>query len=204
MAARLKLLAGERQPGESARAVQACNDFLRQGPGRSLPRLLKRYTKTHQDPPTRSLDTLKDWSAKYGWTARAEAFDVGVEKLKNIQRQKELGTGLALDFKRVHDLKVLALRLRRQVYARDGAGRMFNLWLRDVKWIGSGELGREVDIERFNAALVDQYRGTLDDLARETGGRKQRIEQENFGPGGGPIPITIIEAIPPDQQDESE
>lgn len=208
----IELLAGERQPGESARAVQACNDFLRQGPGRSLARLLRKYGKMRENAaPTTSEDTLSNWSRRFGWQARAEAFDAEVEELKNIQRQKELGTGLALDHKRVHDLKILALRLKRQIYARDDAGRMFNLWLRDVKWIGSGELGREVNVERFNSALVDQYRGALDDLARETGGRKQRVEQETFGPGGGPIPITIIEAVPPEQsppegpqQDESE
>ena len=39
--AALRLLAGRRQKGESSRAVQGCNDFLRMGPGRSIAALAR-------------------------------------------------------------------------------------------------------------------------------------------------------------------
>ena len=46
----VQLLAGERCEGESDRAVVACNDYLRLGPGRSLRKLLKKPGKTRQNP----------------------------------------------------------------------------------------------------------------------------------------------------------
>lgn len=49
-----------------------------------------------------------------------------------------------------------------------------NLWVADVKSIGSGEFAERVDIERFNSALVEQYRKVLEDIAKETGGRVQK------------------------------
>ena len=62
------LLAGVAQSGEDAPAIQACNDFLRLGPGRTLRGVLAAYSNMPQEaPPTRSLDTLKKWSRRYGW-----------------------------------------------------------------------------------------------------------------------------------------
>jgi hypothetical protein len=73
------------------------------------------------------------------------------------------------------------------------------VWLPDVKQIGGGEHAERVDIVRFNAALIEQYRGTLDDLAKETGGRKQKMEVT--GKDGGPVmhKITTIEVVRPPQ-----
>lgn len=49
------------------------------------------------------------------------------------------------------------------------------LWVRDYK----GVAGVPYEIERFNSALVAQWRGTQDDAAKETGGRKLRSENTN-------------------------
>ena len=46
--------------------------------------------------------------------------------------------------------------------------------MREVKVIGSGKNAREVTVERFNAGEVEQLRGVLADLAKETGGREER------------------------------
>lgn len=43
------------------------------------------------------------------------------------------------------------------------------LMARDVKWIGGFEDGREVQVERFDAALVAQFRALLRDVAEELG-----------------------------------
>lgn len=62
----------EKRRGESARAYAAFLAYCRMGPGRSLQRLHRLYTTTTppEAPPTRSLDTLKDWSGRNAWIER--------------------------------------------------------------------------------------------------------------------------------------
>jgi hypothetical protein len=156
-----------------------------------LPALIEIYTKSNQDIPiTRSLATLKKWSATWGWDKRAEAYDAELERLKNERRERIMNEGLALDFERTDELKQLAQFLLRQLYDQDTAGKYYNLWLKDFKQIGAGEHSEKVEIERFNAALIDQLRGALDDLAKETGGRAQKHEVS--GADGGPLTIKLI------------
>jgi hypothetical protein len=182
----LEPLAGQRQKKESSKAVQACNDYLRAGPGRSLVVLCQQYSKSHQEsPPTLFLGTLKKWSSRYGWAERAESYDAKLEQQKTERAQEIMQSGLALDHERVVHLKHLSSFLEDQIYEQGKDGVYHNVWLPDVKQIGSGETAERVDIERFNSALIDQYRGTLDDLAKETGGRKTKTEHS--GPDGGPI-----------------
>jgi hypothetical protein len=50
------------------------------------------------------------------------------------------------------------------------------LWTDQVKMIGSGPFAKEVDYEEFNTAEVTQYRGVLDDIAKELGHRKTGVE----------------------------
>jgi len=63
------------------------------------------------------------------------------------------------------------------------------LWTDDVKGVGSGDVAEVIDYEVFNAAEVIQYRGVLDDIAKETGGRA--IRNEHTGADGGAIVIDI-------------
>lgn len=182
----LMLLAGERHESETDRAVQGCNDYLRMGPGRSQRKLLKKYQRGSTakspriTPPTRNVDTIKNWSAKFGWPARASAYDAEREAERNVKRQEVFEKGLALDYERVTKLKRLAINLEKQIYETiDGTLPGFEqhkLWLRDVKQVGSGEEAQRVDIVRFNSALLEQYRAVLADLAAEVGDRKQRQE----------------------------
>lgn len=169
----LELLAGERKDNESDRAVQACNDYLRLGAGRSLRKLAQKYAKTRQStPPTDSIETLKVWSADYEWKQRSSQYDAELEAIRNEKRRKEFEAGLALDYERVNKLKGLANLLEQDLSV--------HLWLDDAKSIGSGEFAERVDLIRFNSALVEQYRGVLDDLAKEVGGRKVRTENLNI------------------------
>ena len=109
-------LTGDRAAGETDSAVIACNDWLRLGPGRTLPLLLAKYTKTRQNaPPTTSLDTLKDWSRNFGWKARATIYDAGIEDAKTARRDKYLNSGFALDYERVRVLGTIARLLEREV-----------------------------------------------------------------------------------------
>jgi hypothetical protein len=168
----IELLAGQAQSSESSKALQACNDFLRLGPGRTLPALLEhydQYTEIHQNtPPTTSLDTLKRWSTQYGWQARGEEYDRQLESLKDERRRAVMEEGLALEYERVAALKRLADFLIEQVYEQGTGGVYHNVWVPDVKQIGFGDLYERVDIERFNSAILAQLRATLADIAHET------------------------------------
>jgi hypothetical protein len=204
-----QLLAGERQPGESRKAILACNDFLRLESGRSLPMLAQRYAAFNDiQPPTRSLPTLKNWSATYGWQERAAAYDIAQDEKRTAEtearRRQALDTGLALDYERVLALKELAGLLLEEIQVESDVSETYveeddegnpklktvtttrrsNVWLGDVKQIGSGESAQKVNIVRFNNAIFEQFRGLLDDLAKETGGRVKRTDITS---GGKPV-----------------
>ena len=190
---KLVLLAGERKENETDRAVQACNDYLRMGPGRSLSKLLTKYTKVHKNTqPTESFDTLKRWSAEFDWRARASAYDAEQDSIKNEKRRKIFEQGIALDYERVTKLKRLAGFLEKQIFdtlsaleeiadsepvsASQPGFENYKVWLPDVKQVGSGEFAERVDIVRFNAPLISEYRAVFADLAAETGGRRQKVD----------------------------
>jgi hypothetical protein len=197
----LQPLKGQRQKGETDSAIVACNDWLRLGTGRTLPELAQKYGDMQPSAtPTQSVSTLETWSSKFKWTERATEYDADYEAIKNAERQAVVSYGLALDYERIRRLKRLADMLEAQIYERSKDGVFHNIWVPDVKQIGSGDSAERVDIERFNAALISEYRSTLDDLAKEVGDRKQRTEIAN-APGetlrhefvnAPPIPISIL------------
>lgn len=182
----VELLAGQRIESESSKAIQACNDYLRMGPGRSLQKLCQTYAESGPEkPPTRHIATLKEWSRYYEWQGRVALYDTAIQEQKKAFADEAMQTGLALTYERVLALKRLASTLTGEIWNEDGGLVPGKVWLKDAKQIGGGLLAERVDLIRFNAPLIEQYRGTLDDLARETGGRKQQFEHS--GPGGGPI-----------------
>lgn len=173
----IDLLSGQLQKGESDSAVIACNEWLRLGAGRTLPDLLERLTDTSQlSPITRSLGTLKQWSMNFGWAERAKEYDAGWEARKNAEREAMLNHALASEYGRLRRLYRLEAMLEAQIYERGLDDVLHNIWVPDVKSIGGGENAERVDIERFNSALLEQYRKVLDDIAKETGGRVQKQE----------------------------
>jgi len=150
------------------------------GPGRSLAKLCDRYLSATELPPTKRIKTLKDWSRNYGWQIRVDEYEAELERQKTERRQQIMESGLAQEFERTDELKTLAQFLIDQVYEQGEDGVYHNVWLPDVKQIGSGEFAERIDIERFNAAIIHELRGVLDDLAKETGGRAQRQKSENL------------------------
>lgn len=89
-------------------------------------------------------------------------------KLKEIQEADDydaLTTGLALKEERVKRLQELAKLIEGDLFGD-------RLWLDRVKAAGF----MRVDYEEFNATEVQQYRGVLDDIAKEMGQRKQQVE----------------------------
>lgn len=179
-------LNGERQKSESDNAVLACNDYLRMGAGRSLAKLAEEYSKSEETlAPTQSLGTLTNWSTKFDWQERAALYDAEIERQKDKQVKENMQKYLALDYWRVQKLVELADFLEKQLYEQGtdllGNPVYHNVWVPDVKQVGSGEFAEKVDIERFNAPLISEYRATLDDIAKETGGRAKKDKQEHSG-----------------------
>jgi hypothetical protein len=92
--------------------------------------------------------------------------------LAAIQKAGEfdaLTQGLALKEVRVQKLQQLAALLEADLFGGF-------LWTEQTKSVGSGLTQEIVDYEEFNASEVSQYRGVLDDIAKEMGGRIQKQE----------------------------
>lgn len=177
-------LAGERQAGETSKAIQALNDYLRMGSGRSMQKLCDRYQTNAETSPTKRLATLKEWSVAYGWQERAESYDAQTEAVKNQRRSELLEAGLALDYERISELTEIYAKLKAE-FADKG------LWYTDIKLSAKGDT---VEVDVFNKALIDCLRGALDDVAKETGGRKQKTEVT--GKDGEPLnAIAYIEVV---------
>jgi hypothetical protein len=83
-------------------------------------------------------------------------------------QESALTTGYAVKETRVRKLNELAERIEQSVIDR--------LWVPDVKGVGSGDAAQIVDFEYFNKAGVDAYRGVVDDIAAEVGGRVNKNE----------------------------
>lgn len=97
--------------------------------------------------------------------------------------QEALSEGLALKAERVRKLKQLAALMERDLFGGF-------LWTEDVKGVGSGEAATIVDYEEFNRGEVAEYRGVLDDIAREMGGRVHK--QEVTGADAGPLTLRVV------------
>lgn len=155
---------------ESAKARQAKDDYIKLGPNRSLEKLLARYRSTTEPPPTTRISTLKGWSCRFGWVDAAIAYDeaererakreaIEVAEAVKQRRIEVLSQGFALDFVRVDALQAVASRL-----------------LLALNAIDEDEEGNQ--LYTFNEGMVRQLRGLLEDIAKETGGRRDKIDVE--------------------------
>lgn len=113
---------------------------------------------------------------------------VDLKALVSAGEYDALTTGLALREERVKRLALLATMMEEDLFG--GV-----LWTQDVKMIGTGEYQERVEFEIFNASEVQQYRATLDDIAKETGGRAQKIDQNNTGE----VTVKVIKGVSMDE-----
>lgn len=97
---------------------------------------------------------------------------VNLRAISQSDEYDALNTGLALKTERVKRLTLLAAMMEEDLFG--GV-----LWTNDMKSIGSGDQQQVVEFEEFNAAEVQHYRGVLDDIAKEMGGRVQKIAPTN-------------------------
>lgn len=112
-----------------------------------------------------------------------------LEAIKAAGELDALTEGLARKDVRVRKLAQLGALLEADLFGGF-------LWTEQVKSIGSGTEQQTVDYEEFNASEVKEYRGVLDDIAKEVGHRKQAVE--HTGADGGDIIVKAYIGISPD------
>ena len=93
-----------------------------------------------------------------------ETREQDINAIRKLDENKALIEGYSQVQHRVHKLSMLAALMEKDLLG----GFM---WLDQVKSIGSGEDSEKVEYEEFNTSEISQYRGVLDDIAKETGGR---------------------------------
>jgi len=102
---------------------------------------------------------------------------VEIEDLRKKSEHEALNQGLAIVANRVMKLQQLAKVIELDILSGDRDA----IWLPQVKSIGNGLNAREVEYEEFNRSEFETYRGLLDDIAKETGGRIQKADVDNSG-----------------------
>lgn len=163
-----------RQPKEPALWYTRFQIYLYLGPARSYIAVYRADAKSQRSAKEREgarnvpgawFTAVKKWK----WAQRAEAFDDAERKRRDdlyaARADEILSSGFAQRFARIAELNRLAELLQAELYTED------KRWLPDVKQIGGGDFAERVDIVRFNAAVVEQYRETLEDIAIEMGER---------------------------------
>lgn len=168
-----------RQPKEPTLWYTRFQTYLYLGPARSYIAVYRADAKSQRSAKERegARNVPGAWFAavkRWNWYARANAFDDAERKKRDElfrQRADEiLQSGFAQRFIRIAELNRLAELLQTELYTED------KRWLPDVKQIGGGDFAERVDIVRFNAAVVEQYRETLEDIAIEMGERVRGVK----------------------------
>lgn len=94
----------DRIPGETRRAFAAFTDYCRMGPGRSVWKLYDHYREMRRlrleslgsedgpkaDPPTQRHRTMVEWSSKYNWVARSQAWDTEQARIRAEAEEQAL------------------------------------------------------------------------------------------------------------------
>lgn len=185
-----------RQENESLVWYRRFERFRFMEPVHSIPEVWREEetTKNHEKPRA---DPPGDWyriAKKWRWEERAAAWDAHLdaqlEKEIAAEEKKILRTHYALKHKRIAELDAIVSRLIG--YLDDEQ----NVWLPDVKVIGSGppdeRVFERVGVVRFNDAIFGQIRGYLADIAAEKG---ERIKNSKMAIS---FPPDVYEGIGPD------
>lgn len=162
----------EKQPGESTDMYMRFKCFMDLEDGRSLAQAMEFWNATTTDPRKQlTLGTIKQYSARYKWDERVQAWDAHrweSERRKFLKLRKE-----ALE------------RHRKQGIALQGKGAQA------LSQIPAAGLGPQ-DIVRM---IVEGSRMELSALGEPT----ERVA--HVGPTGGPIEVANYENWSPDQRD---
>lgn len=108
--------------------------------------------------------------------------EADIKAIRSVSEKAALTEGYALKEHRVFKLSILAALLEKDLFGGF-------IWTDQVKGVGSGDIAEIVEYEEFNAAEITQYRGILDDIAKETGGRVQKTDVTS---GGEPLTFKVV------------
>jgi hypothetical protein len=116
---------------------------------------------------------------------------IDMDAILSIDEKSALTTGLAIRENRVAALQRLA-----QLMGKDLFGGF--LWTEETKGVGSGPAAEIIDYDEFNGAEVAQFRGVLEDIAKEMGGRATVAKLQNED--GSPLKVLVeyVETPKPD------
>lgn len=134
-------------------------------------------------------------AAVHGWKRR-DKFKALMARYEERVNREAVSTGVALKVVRLRKLGRHASRIekvfdaRAEALAGSVAGGDSGLIAHDQKSIGSGLNAEIVDVYEFDAALSREYRGVLEQAAKEIGGQFDE-GSAGSGPGGVIVPITI-------------
>jgi hypothetical protein len=151
---------------ESPAAIRAFEDYLAMPPGeRSLERLVHRYQNASESPPTKRLKTLKTWSSAFTWQARIRGIATQEREQAEGQvrdtRERVMGEGLALDYRRVAKLKEIGER--EAAIAQDC-----------LEALAADVDGRDTMLLKRYQIVKRSLDGTLAAISAEVGGRTTR------------------------------
>ena len=99
------------RPDETAKAYQAFEVYRDMGPGRSLERVAG-----SDNPVTSGLPVLRNWSARYGWVARAHAFDQAAADKAAVMALEDAAT---VRSRQAQHAKAIQLRAMQKIAAMD-------------------------------------------------------------------------------------
>lgn len=163
----------ERMAGEPERWFRRFDAFRLLKPVRSVSAIFQQEEKAKNSEKQRRVPP-GEWhkqARRWKWEERAAAFDAyqaaELEVLIAAEKAIAIKTGYALMHKRLNALNGIVSKLIG--YLKDES----NVWLPDVKAIGTGPNARQVDLIRFNEALFAEIRNYLEDIAKEMGERVQ-------------------------------
>jgi hypothetical protein len=168
--------------------TQAYADYVALGPGRTLKKLWEQYREYEHPPvsPTPSgLSVLKNWSRSFDWQGRIDR-EVArglatVEKAATDERLAILATGYAQQHERIAALNRLAGAMLADLF--DDAGHPTLYATETLATKDGAAITRRI----FKKPQVEQFRGLLDDLAKETGGRSKNVNLT--GTMGGDVTV---------------
>ena len=155
----------EQMNGEPHRWFNLFNEYRLLGVSRSLRKLYrkKRAEKgmedipDHYGAPTNWTHYAREWK----WKERAEAWDISLQEDQEDEVEAVLGRGIALAHNRI--IKLIAIADKLEEYILDPK------------------------TTRVSPYVLEQYRGLLDDIAKEKG---ERVKETRLtGAKGGPVKI---------------
>jgi hypothetical protein len=181
----------ERIVDESLRANTAFCDYVFDGPGRSLRKLLARYQKQREqtgnkagtdfpdDPPTTRFSTLADWSVKHFWQERLERWEylrLQEKERKWAERREQQRDS---EWETHNKLEALGLAWLAEAPGFTRTKR------RIIK-----STGQEIITVVPNHEAMLKTIELASKLGRlSTGMETDKQYHEHAGPGGGPIPV---------------